>query len=430
MYRIVKIISLCCFVLVFSVSNSPGAWFERSDHLVTINGVSFQPDDFKHWWDNWRERGTQFPADPKEFIDWKLLVLEAQSMELDQEPSFKQKLVVFYKARTRVLLKYDTVDSKIQISDKDIEARFQSDYSPIWRLTILYFNSRDAVNKAYEEVKSNTSSFDALKKRLASDGGPVQKQESKFRPINFKKNKEELEVIRNLSVGEVTAPQVSGNYFVLIRLEGRSLAGAEELQSKEKQIRRKLNKEKQAEYTSQLVKELKEKFAVQIDEDLLVRAHPDMAGDILAKPIVQTNRGDLPLGMLVKDLRKEFNLRKKKTSWTNEEIEKLARGLLNGMTVEYLLTWEAEDRRYDEKPPFKWTYEFYTENRLIKELEQRLIAPRITVSDAEITQYYEENIEEFTPPDMLSLILVKGEEEVIKQLWVEVNHGQDIIKTA
>ena len=111
MYRIIYIVIFAFLVNLFCTALSFAAWpWKDTGNLVDINGVSYTPDDFKRWWENWRDAGSRFPNDMEQFIEWKLLAQEAKSMELDQEPNYQRKIDVFHKVRTRILLKNDRLE--------------------------------------------------------------------------------------------------------------------------------------------------------------------------------------------------------------------------------------------------------------------------------------------------------------------------------
>ena len=154
MYRLTFIIICSLFLNVYSVAVTEGVWPGfGSGKLATINGVSYTEDDFRHWWEVHRNSEAQVPTDLEEFINWKLMVQEAVTMELDSDPALEQRLETYYNARTRMLLKYDAVDSKMEISDADVRKRYQDEYTPIYHLDLLYFDGIKAKTEA-KKLKS------------------------------------------------------------------------------------------------------------------------------------------------------------------------------------------------------------------------------------------------------------------------------------
>jgi foldase protein PrsA len=100
------------------------------------------------------------------------------------------------------------------------------------------------------------------------------------------------------------------------------------------------------------------------------------------------------------------------------------------MIIEYLITWESIERRYEERSPLKWSYEYYQEKNMVRELEKVLLRPRVSVSDDEIKKFYQEHIEDFKHPDLYTVTILKAEKDLIDSIWQEVNRGGDISKLA
>jgi hypothetical protein len=430
MFRIIHFFLICFVIVLFNCNSVSAAWpWGDANTLVTINGEAYTPDDYKRWWGFWKESRNAVPEDPQDFIEWKLFAQEALIMELDQTPSFKRKVHVFLKSRTRMQLKYEEVDSRMQpVSEPDIRARYDRDYSPISLGTSLYFDTMEKASTARREIVEGTISVNVLLHRKGTEGGPVRSQKSMIRPLNYRAGKNPIgKAVQGLAVGEVSDPLPFGHLFVLFVLEEQIDHDPDDLDKRKKSIRDILIKARQAELTSELLTRLQEKYEVKIDEDLLAGASADLSGEILKQPIVTTSKGDIPLYLLVKDIRKEDRV----VPSTDEKVlDMRKRGLLNGMIMEYLITWESLDRHYEEKPPLKWSYEFYKENRLIVEFESRLIKKQISLSSENIEQYYNRHIERYAGSPTASIALVEEKEELINKIWKEINIGQDFFIVA
>jgi parvulin-like peptidyl-prolyl isomerase len=73
-------------------------------------------------------------------------------------------------------------------------------------------------------------------------------------------------------------------------------------------------------------------------------------------------------------------------------------------------------RHYEEEPPFKWTFEFYQQNRLRKALESDL-RRKIEVSDQEIEAYYAKEKAKFGRAEMATLDVIIADNELIEKMW-------------
>ncbi len=99
--------------------------------------------------------------------------------------------------------------------------------------------------------------------------------------------------------------------------------------------------------------------------------------------------------------------------------------VINGIIAQTLTSWEALARKYEEKPPFDAVYRFYCRHRMIKLLEERLFAAEAAVSKEEVATYYQQNLEQFTKPEMISLAIIEGSTEDLESLWLEAAMGGD-----
>lgn len=70
--------------------------------------------------------------------------------------------------------------------------------------------------------------------------------------------------------------------------------------------------------------------------------------------------------------------------------------VIAGMTTQTLLGMESLARHYEQRQPFKSTYEFYRRNRLIKELEKEVFWPQVTVSKEDVKKEYDAHPERYS----------------------------------
>ena len=430
MYRIINLFILSCFVLLLTCEVSLADWpWSKTQDLVSINDSSYTADDYKHWWENRQGKGKNVPHDIQSFIEWKLLVQEALSMELDQKPSLKRKTDVFMKVRRRMQIKYETVDSKINISEQDRRERFEAEFNPISFFTFLYFRSEEKANETLQLLKDGTLSFEDLKDLPESEGGPHQSRQGQYYPKQFNQNAELDKTLGKLQMDDRFTVFPSRDFFVLARFDKQEAPDAGLYKRLRGSINSRLVKEKTIKFSSELIRSLRQKYEVQINEDLLAQASGEMEGEILEQPIATTNKENIPIAPLVKDIRKEHSYRKLET-WSAEKRAELYRGLLDGMINEYLITWESIERHYEDKPPLKWTLEYHKEKNLISELENLLFEPKVLLQDDEITKYYQEHIDDYKDPDLFTVAMLDAEKDLVEKIWQEVSRGGNIFEVA
>ena len=155
MHRILS--TLILFAVLSLLSAAPAkAWLFGDSALVTIDGTEYTAEDFKRWWGFWKEAEMSFPETPDPYIDWLLLAREGQRMELDRDPGFERATKVFLMSRTLLKLKYEEVDSQIDVTDAEVRKRYDQDYAPRWGLEGMEFKDKAAASAAWEELKSGS----------------------------------------------------------------------------------------------------------------------------------------------------------------------------------------------------------------------------------------------------------------------------------
>jgi len=350
-------------------------------------------------------------------------------MELDQSPELKRKNEVYKRFRIRMQFKYDEVDSKIRIDEQDLKVRFEEDYNPVYYISFLYFRSADKAEEARQQLNSGAVTFGDLNSRSEEEGGPHQSLQKTYYPYQLAESPNLKNIVESLGVGDVSPVYPMRSLSVLLHLDKKERPAESLYNDTKKDIYARMAKEQSAKLTKELIDSLWKKYQVEVDEELFAKAGPDLKGEILNKPIARTNKADIPFFLLIKDIRNEHSLRKI-SDWSVEDRTKLYRGLLDGMIIEYLFTWESYDRHDDEKPPLKWAYAHQQEKNLIKELEKKLLKPRATLSDDEIMQYYRAHTDEFTKADTVSVTSLDAEPDLARKIWQEISRGGDFTEVA
>ncbi|MDX1776943.1 MAG: peptidyl-prolyl cis-trans isomerase, partial [Desulfobulbales bacterium] len=408
---------------------SLAAWPWGGKDLVSINGITYSPEEYRQWWQIWKEPDSKVPEEPDEFIKWKLKVQEAEIMELDQAADFKNNMEVFLNARTRMFLKYDEVDSKITVSEEELQARFNEEYNPVWHVTALYFASETEAMRAYKSVIDRQATFMELKDMAPEKGGPQQVKQGDIQPYNLPKDGV-FSLIPELEEDEISAPQLEKGHFIILRLDGKKRLGADDFEAMKKSISHTLRKEKEGALTNDLLKRLWEKYEVKVDEDLTAMVIAgDVPEEVKNKPFILTNRENLPLHILMRDLAVEMKMLGNR-KMGQEELEKKVNGLTRGIIYDAILNWEARARKYEEKEPFKWSYQFFRENRLKKRYEAVVMGSQVSVTDDELRNYYQANRDDFNTKGSYEYTTLTGDKSVVEKIAKEIELGQDFFVAA
>ncbi|PKN23059.1 MAG: hypothetical protein CVU68_02395 [Deltaproteobacteria bacterium HGW-Deltaproteobacteria-3] len=402
------VIVACVFLLSYAglaQERAVAAWFWEETNLATVNGTEYSAQDFKNWWWNWREEATPLPESPEEFIEWQLLVQEATRMQLFLEPTYRSKVGTFLKVRSLMLLQEEEVNGKVSVSDGEVRNFYREEYIPNGILSV-------------EE-------FIALK---PEEGGATYHEEKVFRIPQLQGEWRAL--LQDAKVGEITQPVTMDKGVVVLKIEERHGEDPQDLEQLKGIILKKLQTRKADELTARLVDILGKKYNMQVDEEVLAQIDLSPPTEELAsKLVISSKQGDVTAANFWGSLQSEKNFREK-NKFPPEEVDVLKKRVLASMIAQTVVSWEAADRHYEEKEPFKWVYRFYCDHRLNKEIEKRLVEPKVKVDEPELEQFYRENSERFSHPEMVDFMLLEGEAHTISAMWQKISTGHDFFEVA
>lgn len=434
MYRII-----CTVLLAIIVAILPGnvsvCCAKSTSNLVTINGVAYTDEDFKNWWKHWNENSeVKVPNSTDEYIAFKLMVQQGLEMGYDKQPAYLRKLDVFLQVRAMMALKYEEADSKAIVSEDDLKKYFSENYGTTWTLQILTFDTESKAQKVFDAMLPYKGQASGQLIFADFSGGDSEDKAEKLDEVtltgeDFYKNKKTkwLQIVRGLAVNDVSRPLLveDNNKFVLIRLVESQPSGEVLFEEKRKKMTEVLFKDKRNKLTLELINNLKKKYNVQIDQDLFdsVRLDVDYQKDFLERNVLVIGDFHATVNDLI------YSVKKEKTIRANVADDVLKGIVLNSLVSQVLINRESLARGYEKKPPLLGTYNFYKENRLRAEVETGLKSA-VVVNDQEIQNYYDQKIATFTVPEKVALMLLRGNEEVLKKVWIGVVQGSEFIDLA
>ncbi len=427
----IKIKTICfslftLLVLLSSVDNASALFGGKE--LVTINGVEFTPEDYRHWWREWREPGMNLQESPDEFIDWMLLAQEARDMQLQDSPSYRKKLEVFLKVRALMQLKGEEVDARKTIPTRDeLWQLYKEGYTPILNLRMLAVTDEEQA----QEIKKYMDQGTPLDQVVETAGlqGVVEQMEATG-PMRYTRIPESLQPLAmSLKPGEAGGPASFGHSWYFIEVLDRGEGNEADFEIIKQKLIRDSLKQQEYELTYQLLEKLKADYNVQVNDEVIAAIQPDGIDDELkSKQAVIIGKTEVPAGFIYEAVVKS---RKKRSHSTKsaENFEDAKQRIVNDLLVQTLTGMEALARRYEEEPPLKHTFQFYSQHRLIKELEALVIQPQVEVSDADIEAYYRQHQDKYSRQGMVELAVVKTNElKLARQLEKRIKSGEDFFK--
>ncbi len=395
------------------------------DELVTINGAEFTPEDYRHWWREWREPGMDLLETPDKFIDWLLLAQEASDMQLQDNPSYKKKLEVFLKVRALMHLKAEEVDARKTIpTSEELWEAYKKAYVPILNLRMLAVNEEEQANV----IKSFLDRGVALE-QVADAAGlkNVAEQVDTTGPLRYTRVPPTLQGLAlELKPGEAGGPAKFGHAWYFIEVLDRNEGNQADFEAIKQKLIGEALKQQEEELTYQLVQNLKEEYQVQVDEEVIAAIGEGGVDDELGQQLA------VKIGQLEVTARFIYEAATKSrrvaghAGQFGEDFTGAKNRVVNDLLVQTLTGMEALARNFEAVPPLKHTYDFYKKHRLIRELEATVIHPQIQITDADIEAYYQAHPEKYSRAGLVELAVVKTTEYALaEQLIQRIKAGED-----
>lgn len=426
-----KIILMLVVVLSFCL---PSVCLAKSDkRLMTINSIEFTSDDFMTWWEHWNDKNDlKFPDSPDDFIDFQLLVQQGREMGYDSKASYLRKLDIFLQVRTMMALKYEEIDSKISVTDDDLRQYFGKNYSELWVLQILAFDSESKAQKAYDFMLPFKGQVAGRLVFADLTGGSTDEKADSYDEVkicvdDFHKNKKDvwLSIVRKLEAGEVSQPFSSDDKYLVLRLVEKQMAPESLFEKNKNKIAELLYKQKKNELTGALLEKLKIKYNVKVDRELYdqIKLDVDYPKEFLERKLLTMSGFEATVGGFIRSALSEKKTRK------NLADEGLKEIVLDTFISQNLINKESLARGYEKRPPMLAVYEFYKQSRLRLEVQGGLL-DGIVVSDQDLRDYYERHIASYSVPDKFTFYLLNGDENVLKKIWFGTLQGEDFEELA
>ena len=416
------------------------------DTLVSIDENLYTVEDFKHWWAFWKEDDSSLPETPEPYINWLLLSMEAERMQLDQTPGFQRQTRIFLQSRALLMLKYDEVDSKINITDADIKARYEENFLPRWLIQRLEFTDENHALSSWQKLSEGSLTVDDLLKkvdawkemtvedmtpeerlkRAAEYDGPLDALENWLRPKQIEAGW--AEIFKQLEVGDVVDPDKHNKGRILYVLKDKKGADEEDLAQFHDSIKKDLWKEEEDRLTKVLLDNLIDKYQVKINEEKLANLDINGADDTFTDAAVitstQENVSEKQFIAVIRRLLASRPTAAHEAADPELSVE-LKRETANNIIYQAVTNWESINRHYEEKEPFKWEYEFNYRHRLIQGLENQVIIPKTNVTEEEIEEHYKENPDLYKQPTLVKLYILDENQAPLEQIWADVATGKD-----
>ncbi len=424
MRRFASILILLVSFSLLRFSPANAAFFEGNS-LLTIDGINYTGDDYLRWWKFWNEEKGAVPKNIDPYIDWLLLSREGERMDLGSGPGYKRQTQIFLQTRTLLLLKNEAVDSKIKVGDEEIKKRYEERFLPRMLVQRLDFKDEKTAMAAWNELAAKKVTVKELQARKPEKGGPDTTSENWVRPKEIDKGW--AAIFRKMKPGTVVDPKEHKKGKTLYFLKDQKGGDAEDLAKVRDIIHGDLWREQETLLTKALIKELRNKYQVKVDDKRIAALDinaPDKS--FTDTPVITTTRKNFSEKEFMAVVRRLIATRPPLAhAGADKELEKAVKAdCVSNLVVQNVTNWGALDRHYEEKEPLKWEYDFNLKHRLGVMLEERLFYAEAKVTDDEIKQHYEKNKSLYTQPALAKLYIVDETQGPIEKIWADAASGQ------
>jgi hypothetical protein len=430
MSRLIKIFAL--LVLIIFLSGAPvktqAFWFETDGPLLRIDDVSFTEADFKNWWQEWRESDSSVPEEMESFINWQLLTREARKMELDESRTYKRKVEIFLKSRSLMLLRQEEIGGHMQKPEPgQLRAQYDATLQPIIDLEILQIADQETAEKILAQCQAGTGMKEAA---IASGiAKPMIMVREKGRPGNVSNFFTPL-FADSVAVGQFKLLQGSGEVWLLVKVVTKTAGSDADFAEHEDSLRKKFLRAQEPALNSALLNNIRQKYSPVVDEVVLAGVEDLKPGDPgMQETVLTIGDVEVPAWQVVRLLQEERKMYSDRHGRTTMEVADLKKMIIANIETQTMISLEARDRHYELKPPFKSTYDFYCQRRLIKEFEKVVIWPQVKVTADDIAAEYKRMVAQFSQADVVEVAWVQlADERLSERLTAELKQGHDFFK--
>ncbi len=416
-------------MILISTTNSALAWnlWGNSEPLLTINGQDYQCQEYLDWWHEWRDN-DQPPTSPDDYINWLLLADEAAQMQLQDQPSYQKKISTFLKVRSMMLLKKEEVDDKIVTPDDETLHKFYLEkFAPRWQLRTVTFRTRENLDKF---IAASKTSPDKTTEELISSLNFVPNDYLLSSAVWDRPNhlpEKITKILNESSEQRFSEPYPWRKTWQVIEILATEPASDDDFKQLRTSLQQQSLKQQRNDLTEKFIAQLKKKYPVEIDKELLEAIHYDGVAKDLEDQIVLKF---LSYQMTAKELhsaaKRQYDTlapqQKMKVPFTQ-----MRQQVLDAIVSQNLVDAEALERHYEQRPPLKSTFEFYQKHRLIKELERQIIQPEMKkITPEAIRQAYEKHKVELSGAPLVEIIRGQTTDpDLADRLYARMREGEE-----
>lgn len=337
-------------------------------------------------------------------INTRLVVLEARNIGLDELPEIKKMVNDYSKEALRELLLEGYV--KEIKPDEDEVVRIYQETVKEWKISSVRFEKEEAAKKFEEKVKGGNNFEETMEKFL--EEGTAEEGEVGQYLKNRELSPQVAQVVSKMEMGSTSPVVAIGEKgFIVLRLEGKRLPAEEDAEAMKGARQQVLNQER-VKAAKTYYHDLKKKY-VKVNQELIEgldfeSREPGFEKVLKDKRVIVEVSGEQPItvGELAEALQQKF-FHGVERAIKAKEVNKRKYDVLEGMVEKRLLLKEALKKNIDKSDEYKYRVKEYERSVIFGAFIEKVIKPDIKLNQRELKNHYQENIENYTFPEMIRI---------------------------
>ena len=349
-------------------------------------------------------------------IDIELLLLEARSQGLETSSAYLTKMIRIRKAK--LVLEYERRAIDATVEDGEVEEYIDREgLARAVRLGDILVADLETAEKAAREIEEGASFADVARKlsmneETAARGGDTGRFTTRYEMIPGLAEK-----LFGLAVGSVSAPVRIGDRYAIFKILDETTAQFNPQQRMK--IAKELERKKRRIAKAELVAELRDKYRLEPVRDGIAAAvealRPGAAAvghDPSAIVLYQYDSGQIT----ATDLIGAAKSRKGNGLKTLRDADQVASFVEQYIVPDVMIQEAAVRQEIDrEEKVARWLKE-QGKQLLVRVLRSKVLKEKVTITEDDLSQYYEDNAERFLHPEQTEVqeILVRTEIEALQ----------------
>ncbi len=422
-------LSMLLLLTLLCTAPTASAWnlWGNPEPLLTVNEQTYQCQDYLDWWREWRE-DDQPPTSPDDYVNWLLLAGEAAQMQLQDQPSYQRKIATFLKVRSMMLFKKEEIDDKVITPDeKTLYNFYLESFTPHWQLRTVTFRTSEELDRfmAAYAASPDSSTEEILASLSLTNDDYLLSSAVWDRPYHLPEKITTL--LRAADTRRFSEPYPWRETWQVIEVLAAEPAADDDFTQLRPSLEQLHLKRQRTNLTAKLIEQLRKKYPIEIDQELLESIQYDGVPEEQAQQIVlkflsfQVTAAELQNAAKQQyDSLAPQQKMKVPFSTTRQQV-------LEAIISQNLVDTEALERHYEQRPPLKSTFDFYRNHRLIRELERQIIQPEVQNVTAEaIREAYEKHKLQLSGPPLVEIIRGQTTDpDLAARLHAKLREGED-----